>query len=136
LTVVLRAETDTDSIESVVAGLIRAWNAGDALAFASFFAEDADLVNIHGMHIRGRQHIAGIYEMLFRSVFSRSAVKGEISASRVLRKHVELAHIKVTFDTPAVPILGTQNALTSLVLVHDGPHWRVAALHNTLVSAT
>jgi len=135
LTVVLRAETDTDSIESVVAGLFRAWNAGDALALAGFFAEDADLVNIHGMHLRGRQAIAGIYEMLFRSVFSGSSVTGGISSSRLLRNHVAVVHLKATVTMQAAPMTGSHNVVTSVVMVHDAAHWRVASLHNTLVSA-
>ena len=38
-------------IPRVVEGLARAWNDGDSLEFASYFAEDGDLVNIHGMRL-------------------------------------------------------------------------------------
>jgi uncharacterized protein (TIGR02246 family) len=118
-----------------VGGLIHAWNAGDALAFAAFFAEDADLVNMHGMHIRGRQAIAGIYDMLFRSVFAASNVTGTIRAVRCLVKKIALVHLKVVVKAQVAPLAGTHDVVTSLVMVHEASRWRVASLHNTLVTA-
>ena len=135
MTVVLGADADTTSIESVVGGLIHAWNIGDALAFAAFFAEDADLVNIHGMHIHGRQAIAGVYDMLFRSVFASSSATAKISAVRCPANKIALVHLKVVVRAQAAPLKGTHDVLTSLVMVHDASGWKVAALHNTLVTA-
>jgi len=54
----VRAKLDVPTCETVIAGAMRAWINGDGVDFASHFTEDADLVNIHGMHIRGRQAIA------------------------------------------------------------------------------
>ena len=50
-------------------------------AFASYFTEDGDLVNIHGMRMRGQPAIAGIYDMLFRGVFRSSRLEPEVSGS-------------------------------------------------------
>ena len=66
----VRAQSDAATCDTVIAGAMRAWNNGDGVDFASYFTEDADLVNVHGMHVRGRQAIAGLYDMLFRSVFA------------------------------------------------------------------
>jgi uncharacterized protein (TIGR02246 family) len=68
----VQAKLDSATCDTVIAGAIRAWIDGDGIEFASHFTEDADLVNIHGMHVRGRQAIAGLYDMLFRSVFAGS----------------------------------------------------------------
>ena len=135
MTVVLHAETGTDSIESVVAGLIRAWNSRDALAFAGYFAEDGDLVNVHGMHLRGRQAIAAVYEMLFRSAFATSTLAAVVSKERSLRKGVALAHVRFDLNVVGGPRAGLQHVLSSLVLMREAAHWQVLSLHNTVVTA-
>lgn len=93
------------------------------------------MVNIHGMHLRGRQAIAGIYEMLFRSVFSGSSVTVGVSSLRMLRKNVALVHGMFTVNAARNKKNSTHDVVTSLVLVHEGKHWRVASLQNTRVTA-
>jgi uncharacterized protein (TIGR02246 family) len=136
LTAVLRSDTDTSSIEAVIGGLIRAWNDGDALAFAGFFEEDADLVNIHGMHLHGRQAIAGLYDMLFRSIFAASSTEATINTKRFLSRSVAVVHARVELSTPRGSMAGTHDTLSSVVMVRgEGTHWMVASLHNTLVTS-
>jgi uncharacterized protein (TIGR02246 family) len=134
VTAVRRPDTDAHSIEAVIGGLIKAWNKGDALGFAGFFQEDADLVNIHGMYLHGRQSIAGLYDMLFRSVFAESNTSATISRTRYLNKTTVLVHALVEFESPRGAMAGRHDALASLVIVRDGSHWQVASQHNTLVS--
>jgi len=58
-------------VDDVVGGMTRAWNAGDSIEFASYFAEDGDVVNIHGMRVHGRAAIAGlVYDALRRRASS------------------------------------------------------------------
>ena len=131
---VVRSGPQSASTEAVVSGLIRAWNAGRAMEFAGFFTENADLVNIHGMHLKGRQAIAGLYEMLFRSVFAESSVNPSAASSKRLRADVELVHLKVRVNVAHGHMAGEQNAVVSLVMTHHGNRWMVASMHNTLVS--
>jgi uncharacterized protein (TIGR02246 family) len=135
VTAVRRPGTDSGSIEDVVGGLIAAWNNGDALGFAGFFQEDADLVNIHGMYLHGRQSIAGLYDMLFRSVFADSSTSAKISRKRFINKTTVVVHALVEFVASSGAMAGRHSALTSLVMVRDGSHWQVASQHNTLVSS-
>ncbi|MEO7273195.1 MAG: SgcJ/EcaC family oxidoreductase, partial [Vicinamibacterales bacterium] len=51
-------DADRHSIDSLVARLEAAWNAGDGEAFAAPFAPDADFVNVRAEHHQGRQAIA------------------------------------------------------------------------------
>jgi uncharacterized protein (TIGR02246 family) len=131
---VVRTVAESATTENVIAGMIRAWNSGSAMDFAGFFAENADLVNIHGMHLRGRQAIAGLYEMLFRSVFAQSTVEDSISTRRKLRADVELVHAKIKFTVRQGPMFGEQNAVISLVMTHQQNRWMVSSMHNTLVA--
>jgi hypothetical protein len=47
------------------------------------------------MDVRGRQAIAGVYEMLFRRVFVKNSFEASISSRRNLRTGTELLHVKV-----------------------------------------
>jgi uncharacterized protein (TIGR02246 family) len=123
-----------EPISSVIYGLAEAWNAGNSIGFASYFAEDGDLVNIHGMRLRGRAAIGGLYDLLFRSVFRRSIVTGEVAGSRTLCEDVVLLHLRVGIHIPAGSLAGNHDAVSSLVLKRRGPNWMVASLHNTLVT--
>ena len=58
-------EADTAAFEKIVKGLERAWNRADGDAYASYFAEDADFVNIFAMHGKGRAAIAVAHDAIF-----------------------------------------------------------------------
>ena len=47
------ADTPAGRPEVVAEGLVQAWNAHDMKAFASFFADDADFVNVAGLRWKG-----------------------------------------------------------------------------------
>ena len=47
----------TASVKSVVASLAESWNRHDMAAFAAAFCDDADFVNVIGMHWHGREEI-------------------------------------------------------------------------------
>jgi uncharacterized protein (TIGR02246 family) len=127
-------QDDWAAIVKLVRSLRKAWNTGDSTAFASHFAEDGDLVNIHGMRISGRAAIASIYDLLFRSVFRRSRVESELSGSRKLCDDAILVHMRVEVHIPLGPMAGIHDCVCSAVLQRTGDQWRVASLHNTLVS--
>ena len=131
---VVRTGPASANTETVITGLIRAWNAGSAMEFAGFFTENADLVNIHGMHLKGRQAIAGLYEMLFRSVFAESCVDLPVSTRRSLRADVELVHMKTKITIQRGHLAGEQNLIVSFVMTHHGNRWMVSSMHNTLAA--
>jgi uncharacterized protein (TIGR02246 family) len=85
------SKTEFRGVRELVDGLTQAWNAGDSLAFAGCFTEDGDLVNIHGMRVRGRSATAGLYAVLFR----KSRMEPAISGSRVLCDDALLLRVAV-----------------------------------------
>jgi len=123
-----------EEIYRVIHGLTQAWNAGDSLDFAGHFAEDGDLVNIHGMRLHGRAAIAGLYDMLFRSVFRGSRLETELSGSRRLADDAVLLHVRVRIEIPAGAMPGVHSAVASGVLKREDARWCVASLHITLVT--
>jgi len=131
----VQAKLDSATCDTVIAGAIRAWIDGDGIEFASHFTEDADLVNIHGMHVRGRQAIAGLYDMLFRSVFAGCGLSCEGSTQRKLREDMVMVHMRMAVKICRGYLAGEHHALSSAVLAQNGNGWAIASLHNTLVAA-
>jgi uncharacterized protein (TIGR02246 family) len=121
-------------ITDVVSGMTRAWNSGDGADFASYFAEDGDLVTIHGMRVRGRAAIAGLYDLLLRTVFRRSRIEGEIRGIRSLSAGAMLLHMRIGVRIPGGVMAGEHDTVTSMVLKRVNARWLIASLHNTLVS--
>jgi uncharacterized protein (TIGR02246 family) len=121
-------------VAEVVQRLTRAWNSGDSTAFAGEFAEDGDIVNIYGMRLRGRATIAGVYDMLFRSVFKRSRIAAEVNSSRNLCNEAFMLQLRIAVHVPSGNMAGDHDAVCSMVLQREGRSWRVGSLHNTLVN--
>ena len=131
----VQAKLDVATCDTVIAGAMRAWIDGDGIEFASHFTEDADLVNIHGMHVRGRQAIAGLYDMLFRSVFAGCGLRYEGSTRRQLSEGLVMVHMRMAVKIRRGHLAGEHHALSSAVLAQNGNGWAIASLHNTLVAA-
>lgn len=118
---------------ALVKALEEAWNAGDGAGFAAPFADDADFVNVMGMHARGRDAIAEGHEAILRSIYAGSRVSYTVEAARLLRPEVALVHVYASLDVPGGPMAGRHDARPSLVLTRDGGEWRIASFHNTFI---
>ena len=125
---------EQEGLLELAQSLTEAWNRGDSTAFASHFTDDADMVNIYGMRMRGPSSIAGVYDMLFRSVFRRSRLEPVIQGSRRLCDDAVVVHALVGVHVPLGSMAGDHAAVCSMVLQRLGETWRVASLQNTLVS--
>ena len=123
---------DRSAIETLVQALQAAWNAGDAKAFATPFAEDADFVNIRAEHARGRAAIAAGHEAIFRTIYAGSKTSQTVEAARLLNPDMALAHVKSELNAPTGPMAGLHIARYSMVLARAVGGWQIVAFHNTL----
>jgi uncharacterized protein (TIGR02246 family) len=120
-------------VGALVQGMESAWNAADAAGFSAPFADDADFVNVMGMHVRGRNAIAAGHEHIFRTIYAASANRYRLEGVRALRPDVALAHVHAHLSVPAGPMAGEHDALFSLVLTREADGWRIASFQNTFV---
>ncbi len=128
------AVENTDAIEGIVAGLADAWNRASGADWGKYFAEDADFVNIFGMHGKGRRAIAEAHDMIFHGVYLGSVLSTEVTQIRMLRADVALAHLRSRLEVPAGPMAGIIEAAPSAVLTRDASGWTIAAFHNVRVT--
>ena len=125
---------DHEAIQSVVSTMENGWNTGDANAFASPFADDADFVTVYGFHAHGRETIAGGHDAIFKGIYKGSRVQYTITHARPLRSDVLLVHLHAHLSVPQGPLAGEHDGLPSLVLTREKTEWRIAAFHNTFIS--
>jgi uncharacterized protein (TIGR02246 family) len=67
---------DEETIRAIHQGMIDAWNAGDAAAFAAPFTEDAEFVAFEGMRLKGRREIAAFHQQIFDTVVKGNKPSG------------------------------------------------------------
>jgi len=126
------AAADRTELETIVARLEAAWNAGDGGAWGASFAADADFVTIRAEHMRGRDAIARAHAEIFRTIYAGSTNQFTVESARLLSSDVALVHVRATLDAPTGPLAGRHSATFSLVCVRAPNGWQIAAFHNTL----
>jgi uncharacterized protein (TIGR02246 family) len=127
-------QTDQIAIERIVTAFIDAWNRHDMKALAALFAEDADFVNVIGLHWRGRAEIEKNHVAIHQTRMKNSQLRTTALSQRFLRPDVALAHAtwQLQGDTgvdgkAAAPRRGILMA----VVVKQGKGWTIAAAQNT-----
>jgi uncharacterized protein (TIGR02246 family) len=113
--------------------MVRAWNAGSGEQFAACCEEDADFVNIFGMHARGRQAIAEGHDHIFRTVYAGSVLHYSVTGLRFLCEDVALVHMRARLQVPQGPMAGEMHSVPSMIMRRAECGWSVTAFHNTLV---
>lgn len=122
-----------DTAVKVMAELEHGWNAGDGLAFAAPFTEDAVFITIRGELHTGSQAIGAGHDHILRTIYSGSTVSYEVTGARDVTDGVVVAQARATLTAPTGPLAGTSQALATVVIVGDDDP-RIAAFHNTLVA--
>ena len=125
----------TANVKSVVASLAESWNRHDMAAFAAAFAENADFVNVIGMHWQGRQEIEAKHTATHRTIFRNSVLQIVDVTVRFLNPTIALAHARTelrgaeSLREPVAPEV--RRTLLTCVLTKDADRWSITAAHNT-----
>ncbi|MFN7995106.1 MAG: SgcJ/EcaC family oxidoreductase [Bryobacteraceae bacterium] len=125
------SQTDRAALEAVFSGMQEAWNRADGDSFGTFFQEDADFVNVYGMHGIGRHAISDAHKMIFRTVYAGSRMQCRIMQARPISDRLALVHLSSRLEVPHGPLAGELRAAPSAVLEREGANWKIVAFHNT-----
>jgi len=122
-------------IDAVVSAVVDAWNRHDMKAYSALFTEDADFVNVVGMHFRGRPQIEAVHIDLHRTIFKNSNLRAVSTTVRPVNDQVTLAHIAWEMSgaegLPGWNVPELRKGMMSLVLVRTGDRWLITAAQNT-----
>jgi uncharacterized protein (TIGR02246 family) len=123
----------TTNVKTVVSSLAESWNRHDMTAFAAAFSENADFVNVIGMHWRGRQEIEAKHAATHRTIFRNSHLQILESTVRLLSPDVALAHVWTQLnraESLRKNVPEPRRALMTCVLVKEADRWLITAAHN------
>ncbi|GAA4523963.1 SgcJ/EcaC family oxidoreductase [Amycolatopsis samaneae] len=115
------------TVEEIITGLERAWNAGDGAAWGARFAEDADFVDVVGRIQRGRKVIAEEHQKIFDTIYRGSLLEIRRLDVRPIGEGALLVHTTSKLRVPGGPRKGEWAAIQTKV-VRDG---EIMAFHNT-----
>jgi len=104
-------------------------------AFAAAFSENADFVNVVGMHWRGRQEIEVKHTVTHRTIFRNSNLQIVDQSVRFLSPSVAIAHVwtqlKGAESLPGRNVQDIRRTLLTCVLAKEADRWLITAAHNT-----
>jgi uncharacterized protein (TIGR02246 family) len=125
---------DEQAIRDILKQLEAAWNASDSQAFASFFAEDANFIQIYGHQGDGREAIEGAHRIIFDTVYKGSHANYVLRSIRFVRPDVAVvltqAHLKFWEGNEEREM----DARPTFIMVKEQGQWQIVAFQNTKIS--
>jgi uncharacterized protein (TIGR02246 family) len=137
----LRAEgSDETAVRTLVMGFPAAWNQHDMKTLGGLFTEDADMINVVGMHWRGRDNIMTALTAFHRAMLA----KDQIHFGNVLIRFITSdVAVVVAVQTSSGQIVWrdgrkqnldpANNMLDTFVVVRRAGTWRITHNQNTVV---
>jgi uncharacterized protein (TIGR02246 family) len=130
------SKEDDQATRKVVAGFEEAWNAHDMKAFAKLFREDAEWVNVVGMHWHGRDEIMAAHTAFHETSFKTHRLHMDDVETRSLGSGVAIAVATLTGDAftgPDGKARPKSRHRLSYVLVKGPDGWKIAHGQNVVV---
>lgn len=130
------SKEDDRAVREVVAGFEEAWNTHDMEALARLFREDAEWVNVVGMHWHGREEIMVAHTAFHRTTFKNHSYRTDAVEVRPVAPGVAVAVATETFGTFTQPdgkVRPKSRDRLSYVLVKGPEGWKIAHGHNVVI---
>lgn len=121
-------ESGIDTIEACIERIRKAWDAGDPIAFAAEFTEDATYVVYFGLPLRGRSEIERMHvEPLGRGTRMRIKVLSARPLAEDTASVLTVGGVGMDAETP-------YDKVQTLTLLRKGGRWMCASFQNTEMS--
>jgi uncharacterized protein (TIGR02246 family) len=130
------AETKArNGIGKTIAGLENAWNAHDAQAFASYFADDADFTNVFGQSAHGRQEIEKFHAPIFASIFKNSTLRSDDTKNKIRFLKSDIAAVDIFWSMTGVTdpngkLAPERKGLLNAIMMPVNGKWLIKVMHN------
>jgi uncharacterized protein (TIGR02246 family) len=132
------SKEDDKAVRKVIAGFGDAWNTHDMKAFSKLFREDAEWINVVGMHWHGRDAIVAATTAFHETIFKNNQMKIDSLETRSLGAGYAIAVATITVDgftTPSGQVRPKSQDRETFVLVKGPEGWKLAHGHNTVIDA-
>lgn len=131
-------KADEEGIRKTVMGFEQAWNTHDMKLLASLFREDAEFINVVGMHWRGRDAIVKAHAIFHEIMFKECRLKTDSIETRALGKDIAIAVVTTTqdaFTTPTGQLMPKGQTRQTYVLASAAGGWKFIHCQNVRVDA-
>jgi len=128
------SQTASEQVHAVLTSMARAWNAGDATAYAAQFTPNATYVSFQGHVMQGRRAIRDVHRFLFDGPLKGTRLETSANADTsitFLRDDVALVVSGGGARLPEQDELGDRDSVQTMTLVRDNGTWLAAAFQNT-----
>ncbi len=129
--------TDETAIRAVVTAVPEALNHKDMKAYADLFADDADWINVVGMHWIGKPAVVKAHEVYLKTIFRDGGMSARDVTIRAVTADVAIAVVIEDFKGGGILPDGGKNPPGSgrltYVLVKRGGKWKITHGHNTSI---
>jgi uncharacterized protein (TIGR02246 family) len=124
------------AIRKVVTGIEETWNTHDMKALEKLFTEDAEFINVVGMHWRGRKAIVAAHTVFHEASFKNHNFKRDAVEIRSLGEGHAIAVVTTTndsFKTPGGQVIPKRQNRQTYVMTKGPDGWKIAHGHNVPV---
>ncbi len=136
-------EDDRSDIAGVIERYTTSWNGRHGEKFGVDFTEDADFVNIYGMHFKGRTEIEARHVAILTRFLSGSRLQIGVVTLREAQPGTIIAHVPWTIDGYREPSEGStavdartagvqRKGLFTQVFIRRDARWMITASHNVM----
>ena len=125
-----------EAIRKTVMGFEQAWNTHDMELLASLFREDAEFINVVGMHWHRRDAIVAAHKAFHETIFKTTQMKFNAIEIRSIGPEHAIAVGDLTLDsftTPNGEVVPKALNRETFVLIKGAEGWRIAHGHNVRV---
>lgn len=132
------SKEDEQAVRKTIIGVEEAWNAHDMKAFGKLLREDAEWINIVGMHWRGRAAVEGAHAAFHATMFKNHRIKTDDIHIRSLSNNIVIAVVTTTndaFTTPGGQVMSKAQNRQSYVLTKEPTGWMIVHCENVRVDA-
>jgi len=132
------SKADDEGIRKSVMDYEKAWNNHDMQLLATLFREDAEFINVVGMHWRGRAAIINAHAIFHEIMFKDCRLKTDSIETRTLGTDHAIAMWTATQDsytTPSGQVVPEGQFKLSLILAKGPEGWKIAHGHNVRIDA-
>ena len=127
-----------EGIRKTVMDYEKAWNSHDMKLLATLFREDAELVNVVGMHWRGRGAIVKAHAVFHEIMFKDNRFNTDSIETRSLGSDHAITIWTATQDsytTPSGKVIPKGQFKLSLILAKGPDRWKIVHGHNVRIDA-
>lgn len=128
---------DILAIESVIQGISDSWNNHAGVGIGDAFTEDADFVNIFGMHFSGRDVIEERHVVILNTFLRGTTLEILGTQLREVQPGLVIAHVRWSlggFQGEGVDSDKISEGIFTEVFVQTDEGWRITACQNTLIT--